>query len=130
MNGFVRYLAIISVPVILMVQFYQGYRYTITWQQGQELKELQEVYFEENRKILAGITVYSAPERIYRVAMEILGLKKIESDRRLLINFPEGGFEQGVTFRNDRPLAGVQDDGGNVSFVQIPEDGGTELFDD
>ena len=130
MNGFVRYLVIISVPVILMVQFYQGYRYTITWQQGQELKELQEVYFEENRKILAGITVYSAPERIYRVATEILGLKKIESDRRLLINLPEGSFEQGVTLRNDRPLAGVQDDGGNVSFVKISEDGGTELFDD
>ena len=128
MNGFVRYLAIVSVPVILMVQFYQGYRYTITWQQGQELKELQEVYFEENRKILAGIAVYSAPERIYRVATEILGLKRIESDRRLLINFPEGSFEQGVTLRNDRPLAGVRDDGENASFAQISEDDGTEFL--
>jgi hypothetical protein len=51
------------------------------------LEKEQKDWFEKNKKIIAGISVLRAPERIEKIARDELGLQKIDSSRikRLVI---------------------------------------------
>jgi hypothetical protein len=48
---------------------------------------MQQDSLERNKKTLAGIAVYSAPERIYRVAGESLGLAAADDGKVLQVRF-------------------------------------------
>ncbi|RKX78124.1 MAG: cell division protein FtsL [Spirochaetes bacterium] len=82
-------LALISVPLLMMLQVLQGYRFAVAVEETQvsEAKQLDKL--EENKRILAGIAVYDAPERIYQVAEKSLGLREADPESVLLVRFPD-----------------------------------------
>jgi hypothetical protein len=80
-------LALASVPLLLMLQVFQGYRYAIAVEDAEGLKIMQQDSLEKNKKTLAGIAVYSAPERIYQVAGESLGLAAADEAKVLQVRF-------------------------------------------
>lgn len=82
-------LALLSVPVLMMLQVLQGYRYAVAVEKMDELEDVQQDRLEENKRILAGIAVYDAPTRIYQVAEESLGLVEADSKDVLQVIFPE-----------------------------------------
>ncbi len=82
-------LALISVPLLMMLQVLQGYRFAVAVEETQvsEAKQLDKL--EENKRILAGIAVYDALERIYQVAEKSLGLREADPESVLLVRFPD-----------------------------------------
>lgn len=86
-------LMLISVPLLIFLQVLQGYRYTITLEKMDSLEAMQLEKLEKNRRILAGIAVYDAPARIYRVARDLLGLEEAKPERVFQVIPPE--TEQG-----------------------------------
>jgi len=87
-------LMLISVPLLIFLQVFQGYRYTIALEKMDSLEAMQLEKLEKNRKVLAGIAVYDAPARIYRVAQDLLKLEKAEPERVLQVTLPEKEQEQ------------------------------------
>lgn len=82
-------LALLSVPVLMMLQALQGYRYAVAIEEMDSLEDVQQDRLEENKRILAGIAVYDAPARIYQVAEETLGLTEADPVDVLQVIFPE-----------------------------------------
>jgi hypothetical protein len=82
-------LAIISIPVLMMLQVLQGYRYRVAIEEMGGLETVQQDRLEENKRILAGISVYDAPTRIYQVAEESLGLTEADPENVLQVIFPD-----------------------------------------
>jgi hypothetical protein len=82
-------LAIISIPVLMMLQVLQGYRYRVAIEEMDGLETVQQDRLEENIRILAGISVYDAPTRIYQVAEESLGLTEADPENVLQVIFPD-----------------------------------------
>ena len=82
-------LMLVSVPLLIFLQVLQGYRYTITLEKMDSLEVMQLEKLEKNRKVLAGIAVYDAPARIYRVARDLLGLEEAEPKRVLQVILPK-----------------------------------------
>ena len=82
-------LALISVPLLMMLQVLQGYRFAVAVEETQVSEAQQLDKLEENKRILAGIAVYDAPERIYQVAEKSLGLREADPESVLLVRFPD-----------------------------------------
>ena len=83
-------LALVSVPLLLMLQVLQGYKYAVAVEAAEVSEELQLDRVEENKRILAGIAVYDAPGRIYHVAKDSLGLSEADPEDVLLVRFSDG----------------------------------------
>jgi len=82
-------LMLISVPLLIFLQVLQGYRYTIALEKLDSLEAMQLEKLEKNRRVLAGIAVYDAPARIYRIARDLLKLEEAEPERVLQVTLPE-----------------------------------------
>jgi len=82
-------LALISIPLLMMLQVLQGYRFAVAVEETQVSEEKQLDKLEENKRLLAGIAVYDAPERIYQIAEKSLGLVEADPESVLLVRFPE-----------------------------------------
>jgi len=84
-------LALVSIPLLMMLQVLQGYRFATASEETRVSEALQLDKLEENKRLLAGIAVYDAPERIYKVAEDSLGLSEADPENVLLVRFPEDG---------------------------------------
>ena len=82
-------LLLASVPLLLMLQVLQAYRYVVATEEIADLESLQEERLEENRRLVAGIAVFDSPERVYGVAVDSLGLEAADPDKVLQVRFPE-----------------------------------------
>lgn len=82
-------LILFSIPLLLMLQVLQGYRYTVSLENLERMEDLQRETLDNNRKILAGISVFDAPERIYQVAGETLGLSPVTPEQVIQVQFPQ-----------------------------------------
>ncbi|PIE05210.1 MAG: cell division protein FtsL [Spirochaetales bacterium] len=87
-------LLLASIPVLLMLQVLQSYRYVLEAEEISVLEKLQEDRLEENRKLMASIAVFNSPERLYRVASETLGLSSPGPENVVLVRFPDAGEEK------------------------------------
>lgn len=88
-------LILVSVPVFLMVQAVQGFRYASVLEKIDNYTLLQEERLEENQRLLAGIAVFNAPERVFQVGKEALGLESAEPDKVLQVFLSEDD-EEGI----------------------------------
>ncbi len=82
-------IALVSVPLLMMLQVLQGYRYAAAVEEMEVSESTQLDRLEENKRILAGIAVYNAPARIYQVSEDSLNLSEADPDNILLVRFPE-----------------------------------------
>ena len=78
-----------SIPVLMMLQVLQAYRYAVASEDIAGLERLQAERLDENNKLLAGIAVYDSPERIYGVAEESLGLRPADPENVLQVRFAD-----------------------------------------
>ncbi|MBN1524433.1 MAG: cell division protein FtsL [Spirochaetales bacterium] len=79
MNRIVVLLLACTVPVFFFLQVLQAYQFLNLEKQVQLLEAEQKEWVEQNKKLIAGISVMSTPERIDAIAQDELGLEKIDS---------------------------------------------------
>ena len=82
-------LVLASIPLLMMLQVLQGYRYAVAVEEMGSMESTQLDKLEENKRILAGIAVYDAPARIYKVAEESLNLGEADAENVLQVRFPD-----------------------------------------
>jgi len=83
----------LSVPALLSVEVWQVYRYRRLQDEVGELEVEQKRWLEENKKVLANISLFRSPERIQKLAEQALGLESAGPERILTIKVPGGkGF--------------------------------------
>ena len=82
-------LVLVSIPLLMMLQVLQGYRYAVAIEEMDDLEAVQLDKLEENKRILAGIAVYNAPARIYQVGVESLNLSEADPENILQVRFPD-----------------------------------------
>lgn len=80
------------IPVLLFGTVWQSYRYTVLSRDISRLERKQYVLIEENRRIISEISVLSTPERIERVAVEDLLMRKAKTNEIMRISLSEGGL--------------------------------------
>ena len=76
MKGKLRLLLLATVPFFVFINVYQTYRYQTVQRSIAALLSQQKNWLEENERIIAGVAVMGAPERIERIAKERLGLTR------------------------------------------------------
>ena len=67
---------------------WQGYRYERLKRGVRELEAEQRDWLEQNKKLVAALAVMSSPDRIERIAVRELGLKRLERSRLTTVVLP------------------------------------------
>jgi cell division protein FtsL len=70
------YLMVLAVPAFLGLTAWQSARYADLERELFRMEKTQEEWVEANKRLIAGITILSSPERIERIARDDLGLHK------------------------------------------------------
>ncbi len=69
-------LIILVVPVLLYLNVWQAFKYRVVETEIELLEDQQQKWIEKNKKIIIGIEVLGAPDRINTLAAEMDGLHK------------------------------------------------------
>ena len=69
-------LIILTIPVLLYLNVWQAFRYRVVETEIELLEGQQQEWIEKNKKIIVGIEVLGAPERVDILAAEIGGLNR------------------------------------------------------
>jgi cell division protein FtsL len=70
------YFLAITFPLFLGVSVWQSRKYAALQRDVRGLEVIQEEWIESNKRLIAGIALYSSPNRIEHIAVEELGLTK------------------------------------------------------
>ena len=73
-------LATFLIPVLLVFQAFQSYRYKKLSAEIKKLEKKQVELVEQNRKLISDISVLSSSERIEKIAEEELGMRKANTE--------------------------------------------------
>lgn len=79
MNKIVLVVLACTIPAFFFMQVLQAYQYNSLEKDIQLLEEQQKDWIEKNKKLIAGISLLSTPERIDTIARTELDLQKIDS---------------------------------------------------
>lgn len=83
-SGFVKrlgiYLLALSIPFFLVVAMVQSQQYMNIEKEVAELERVQKDLIESNKALVTDISVLSSSERIEKIAVEQLGMRKATSD--------------------------------------------------
>jgi cell division protein FtsL len=93
MRKLLSLLVLSSIPALMLFQMLQAYRYMTVREDMIASETRQEDLLEKNRRLQAGIAVFDAPARIFRVAEETLGLESADSEDIIHVRFPESAEE-------------------------------------
>ncbi len=88
MKKFLIILMVLTVSFLFSLEVWQVARYKELANEVRELETEQESWVDENKQILADISVLRSPERIQKLAVEQLGLEPLDPERILRITFP------------------------------------------
>ena len=72
-------LLVVAVPVLLLVNAFQAYRYSQLEREIDDLQITQQALIEENKRAILAISVLASPQRIGALAEEELGLVRVEN---------------------------------------------------
>ena len=86
-------LIILAVPVLLYLNVWQAFRYRVVETEIELLEDQQREWIEKNKKIIVGIEVLGAPDRIDTLAAEIDGLHRsnLPAAIRIKVDDSRGG---------------------------------------
>jgi len=84
------YFLVFTIPAFLGLLVWQSNRYQRLTRELSRLEQTQTEWVESNKRLIAGIAEYSSPERIERIAVEQLELRKIRPEYLLQVNISEG----------------------------------------
>ena len=86
---FFFYFFVLSVPVFLALAAWQSSRYGDLERELKKLEKTQEEWVENNKRLIAGITFLSSPDRIEHIARDELGLQKKQPEEVLQISITD-----------------------------------------
>ena len=86
------YAIVISIPLLLGLIVWQSNRYQNLNRELNRLEQVQTEWIESNKRLIAGITEYSSPERIEFIARNQLNLQKIRPEHLLQVKIIEGTY--------------------------------------
>jgi len=87
---FFLYFVVITIPLFLSLIVWQSNRYRNLTREISRLEQTQVEWVESNKRLLAVIAEYTSPERIERIAVNELELKKIRPEYLLQVRIVEG----------------------------------------
>jgi cell division protein FtsL len=73
---------------LLFLSSWQGFRYESLKREVRRMEEEQKDWLELNKKLVAALAVLGSPERIERIAVKELGLRKVEPSRVTTVVIP------------------------------------------
>jgi hypothetical protein len=79
------YFLALTLPLFLGVSVWQARKYAALQRDVRALEVTQEEWIEGNKRLIAGIILFSSPNRIGRIASEELGLTKKQPEEILQI---------------------------------------------
>lgn len=80
-------LAVLAIPVLLFLNVWQGYRYERINAEIRNFEYEQKEWFEENKRMLAAISVYSSPARVKKIADENPDLGTQKPGQAIILRF-------------------------------------------
>jgi cell division protein FtsL len=86
---FFFYCLVLSVPGFFALIAWQSSRYGDLERELKKLEKTQEEWVENNKRMIAGITFLSSPERIEHIARDELGLQKKRPEEVMQISISE-----------------------------------------
>ena len=84
------YFFTLTLPLFLGVAVWQSRNYGALRREVRQLEVVQEEWIESNKRLIAGITLFSSAERIEHIAVEQLGLTKKQPEEILQIRIENG----------------------------------------
>jgi cell division protein FtsL len=87
------YLMVLSIPLLLGLASWQSARYGDLERELGRLEKTQQEWVENNKRLIAGISLLSSPDRIEHIARDELGLEKKRPEEVLLIHITGSGGE-------------------------------------
>jgi len=87
------YFFVLTIPVFLGLAAWQSVRYTQLERDVRRLEAAQEDWVESNRRLIANIAVLSSSSRIGQVAVNYLGLSRMQPENVLQIRIEEAGTD-------------------------------------
>ncbi|MFP3043522.1 cell division protein FtsL [Treponema primitia] len=84
------YFFALTLPVFLVISVWQSRNYASLQRDVRRLEVVQEEWIESNKRLIAGITLFSSAERIEHIAVEQLGLTKKQPEEILQIRIENG----------------------------------------
>jgi len=88
---FLLYFLVLTIPIFLGLLVWQSNRYQNLSKELSRLEQTQNEWVESNKRLIAGISEYSSPERIDDVAKNQLELEKIPPEYFLQVRITGGG---------------------------------------
>ncbi|MCP5514638.1 MAG: hypothetical protein H7A26_04150 [Spirochaetales bacterium] len=82
-------LAVITVPVLLFLNVWQGFRYERMNAEIRNYEYEQKEWFEENKRMLAALSVYSSPARVKKIVDEDSELSIQKPGQAIIIKFSQ-----------------------------------------
>jgi hypothetical protein len=80
----------LTLPLFLGISVWQARRYAVLQRDVRRLEVIQEEWIESNKRLIAGIGLYSSPGRIEHIAVEQLRLTKKQPEDILQIRIERG----------------------------------------
>lgn len=84
---FIITLLVITVPALLFLNAWQSFRYERVSAEIRNYEQEQKEWFEENKKMLATVSVYSSPARVRRIIEENSDLIIKRPGQAIIIRF-------------------------------------------
>ncbi|MCL2443768.1 MAG: septum formation initiator family protein [Treponema sp.] len=88
------YFLAFTIPLFLCLLVWQSNRYQNLSRELVRLEQTQKEWVESNKRLIAGISEYSSPDRIENLAKNELELRKIQPEYFLQVRI-RGGTEHG-----------------------------------
>ena len=93
MKRFFFYFMALSIPLLLALVSWQSARYGDLERELGRLEKSQQEWIENNKRLIAGISLLSSPDRIEHIARDELGMEKKRPEEVLLIHIGSGRGE-------------------------------------
>ncbi|MCL2441020.1 MAG: septum formation initiator family protein [Treponema sp.] len=88
------YFLVLTIPLFLCLLVWQSNRYQNLSRELARLEQTQIEWVESNKRLIAGISEFSSPDRIEDIAKNQLDLRKIQPEYFLQVRIM-GGMEHG-----------------------------------
>ncbi|MDR1507166.1 MAG: cell division protein FtsL [Treponema sp.] len=87
------YFMVLTIPLLLGLVSWQSARYGDLERELERLEKSQQEWAENNKRLIAGISLLSSPDRIEHIARDELGMEKKRPEDVLLIHIAGGKKE-------------------------------------
>jgi len=84
------YFLAVTIPLFLGLLVWQSHRYQDLSRDLVRLEQIQTEWIESNKRLIAGISEYSSPERVEHIAKNQLELQKIQPEYFLQVRITGG----------------------------------------